>query len=127
MRIGGKLLRGFTLACGLGLAGIAPAQAGDYDGVWTVSELPGHYYMVRENNGMLLLVHLGNEWEAFIGAKVGLVATVTTLIADVNLRATVQFSSAGSATVHVESCTPTASGAYCSMPTGTTAVATKIF
>jgi hypothetical protein len=127
MSIRGKFLRGLALAGSLAFGCAAPAIAGDYDGVWTVSELPGHYYMVRENNGMLLLVHLGDDWEAFIGALAGGTATVTTLIADVNLSATVQFSSASRASVHVTSCTPTSSAHYCVMPTGTTAVATKIF
>lgn len=127
MHMGGKLLRSLALACSLVLGGTATAAAGDYDGVWTVSELPGHYYMVRENSGMLLLVHLGDDWEAFIGGLAGGVATVTTLIADVNLSATVQFSSASRATVHVTACTPTSSEHYCAMPAGTIATATKIF
>lgn len=127
MHIGKKILRAAALTCTIGLASTMPALAGDHDGVWTVAELPGHYYMVRENNGMLLLAHLGDDWEAFIGTISGGVATVTTLIADVNLSATLQFSSASRATVHVNSCTPTSGNATCSLPTGTTAVATKIF
>jgi hypothetical protein len=127
MHIGKKILRTAALTCTLALAHAKPALAGDFDGVWTVSELPGHYYMVRENNGMLLLVHLGDDWEAFLGALAGSTATVTTLIANVNLSATVQFSSTSRATVHVTSCTPVSSAHYCAMPTGTTAVATKIF
>lgn len=127
MRLTKNLLRGIALTCGLGLAGIAPAATNDYDGAWIVDELPGHYYMVRVNSGTLLFVHLGDDWEVFIGPLVGQTATFSNLIADVNLRGTLRFTSESTATVQIESCTPNTASASCALPAGATGTARKIF
>jgi hypothetical protein len=126
MRFTKNLLRVVALVCGLTASSMALA-VNDYDGAWVVDELPGHYFMMRENNGALLFVHLGNEWEVFIGPLVGQTATFSNLMADVDLQGSLQFTSETTATVHISACSPRTAQASCALPAGSTAVARKIF
>ncbi len=121
-----------TLAGGAVLAFSAitspPALAtGTYDGAWTITGLPNSYFIVYQNGVQILAVELSADksWDAYMGTLSGSTATFSSLIASVNLNATVTFSSANAATLTINSCVPVS--APCILPAGTRTTINKIF
>lgn len=100
---------------------------GTYDGAWTIAGLPNSYFIVYQNGNQILATELyaDKTWDAYFGTLAGATATFTSLIASVNLNATVTFTSATTATLRINSCSPITS--YCSLPAGTQTTINKIF
>ena len=120
-----KALVGGLFVCAAAVSSMAVA-GGTYDGAWTITGLPNSYFIVYQNGDQILAVELlaDKSWDAYLGTLSGSSATFTSLIASVNLNATVTFSSATTATLRVNSCSPSYD---CSLPAGTQTTINKIF
>lgn len=120
-----KTIAGSLFVCATVASSIASA-GGTYDGAWTITGLPNSYFIVYQNSNQILAVELyaDKSWDAYLGTLSGASATFTSLIASVNLNATVTFTSATTANLRINSCSPSYS---CSLPAGTQTTINKIF
>lgn len=102
--------------------------AGLYDGIWQI--IPGTYISVhqRDNELAIILVEVGEEWNALAGTISGNAATVTSAAGPMQATARITFNSATSATVVLITCSdPTSPNPACAFPNGVPIPVTKVF
>ncbi|MDE2388321.1 MAG: hypothetical protein KGN35_04460 [Betaproteobacteria bacterium] len=116
-------------------AGLVHA-AGTYDGIWTIDDLPeAGYLMISENNGRLIFAGLnppdsdGNRrWGAAWGDIKDGTVRLTRLINDnIDAVTDVVFTSPTTLTLTQRSCQPINPNYVCSLPSGKSFAASKIW
>ena len=104
-----KLLVLFALFVMLSV--VAPAFAGEVDGLWTLSYSDGHLnelVMARENSGILLLTMLEPDlstWSAYYGPFDGTTSNMTTLVSSVQVEFSLNLTSPTSGVITLTKCT----------------------
>ena len=94
------------LVMGAFLVSAAPADAGDYDGLWYTPVMPGQFFMIRNSDTIILGVGLDlvGGSELFVGTLNGNTGTATDLQEGYDATLNFQFSSSTSCTVTLTSC-----------------------
>jgi hypothetical protein len=107
------------------------AEVNTYSGIWTINGYSGYYVQVyRRDNQLIATQLLPGAWLAFVGSISGTSANLAFVVSSSSsyntyFRSsyTITFSSSTSATVYVNSCSPSS---YCGFQAGQTFTVVKL-